>query len=308
MSQMGPNPAKIANAEMNPKPALGWEVFVTPGIPIITVDLPPGVKQAYFQATASTLIYGERDAVLVDAFMTVRQAHGLADWVAAKNKNLTTIYITHGHGDHWFGVGTLLERFPNARAVATPNVVKVMRQNTSPEFLDKVWKAAFPGQIPDKLVIAEELKGNVIDLEGQELVAVELGHTDTDQTTCLNVPSIGLVVAGDAAYNDVHLYLAESNAQTRREWISALDKIESLNPRAVVASHKKPENDDNPRIIEQTRQYIRDFDRLAEKTRTAQELYDKMLELYPNRVNPGWALWSSARAVKPLSQTAENTK
>src|SRR5438876_3839660 len=138
----------------------------------------------------------------------------------------------------------------------------------------------------------------VIHLEGHELVAVELGHTDTDYTTCLNVPSIGLVVAGDAAYNDVHLYLAESNAQTRREWISALDKMESLNPRAVVATHKRPENDDSPGIIEQTRQYIRDFDRLAGTTTTAQELYGKMLELYPNRVNPGWALWSSARAVK----------
>ena len=246
MSQIGPNPAKTANAQVNPTPALGWDVFVTPGIPIVTRDLPPGVTQAYFQAMASTLIYGARDAVLVDAFMTVKQANALADWVAAKNKNLTTIYITHGHGDHWFGVGTLLERFPNAKAVAMPNAVKVMRQNASPEFLRTVWKAAFPGQIPDTLVIAEELKGNVIDLEGQELVAVELGHTDTDHTTCLNVPSIGLVVAGDAAYNDVHLYLAESNAQKRQEWISALDKIESLNPRAVVASHKRPENDDNP--------------------------------------------------------------
>ena len=108
-----------------------------------------------------------------------------------------------------------------------------------------------------------------------------------------------VVVAGDAAYNDVHLYLAESNAQTRREWIDALDKIEALNPRAVVASQKRPESEDDPRIIEQTRQYIRDFDRLAETTQTAQELYDKMLELYPNRVNPGWALWSSARAVNP---------
>ena len=306
MSQIGPNPAKTANAQVNPTEALGWDVFVTPGIPIVTRDLPPGVTQAYFQAMASTLIYGARDAVLVDAFMTVKQANALADWVAAKNKNLTTINITHGHGDHWFGVGTLLERFPNAKAVAMPNAVKVMRQNASPEFLRTVWKAAFPGQIPDTLVIAEELEGNVIDLEGQELVAVELGHTDTDHTTCLNVPSIGLVVAGDAAYNDVHLYLAESNAQKRQEWISALDKIESLNPRAVVASHKRPENDDNPRIIEQTQQYIRDFDRLAEKTATAQELYDKMLDLYPNRVNPGWALWSSACAVKP--QTAENAK
>src|ERR1700681_3340970 len=263
--------------------ALTWEVFVTPGIPLVTPDRPPAIKETLFQAMAATLIYGARDAVLVDAFMTVKQADALADWVAAKNKNLTTIYITHGHGDHWFGVGTLLERFPSAIAVATPEVVKVMRQNASPEFLDKVWKAAFPGQIPDRLVIAEELKGNVIDLEGHALVAVELGHTDTDYTTCLHVPSIGLVVTGDAAYNDVHLYLVESNAQTRREWIDALDKIEALNPRAVVASHKRPENEDDPRIIEQTRQYIRDFDRLAETTKTSQELYDKMLELHPNR-------------------------
>ena len=165
-------------------------------------------------------------------------------------------------------------------------------------FSDTVWEAGFPGQIPDRLVIAEELRENAIVLEDHELLVVDLGHTDTDNTTCLNVPSIGLVVAGDAAYNDVHLYLAESNAEKRREWIAALDKIESLHPRAVVASHKRPERDDNPRIIEETRQYIRDFDRLVETTRTAQELYDKMLELYPSRENPGWALWSSARAVK----------
>jgi glyoxylase-like metal-dependent hydrolase (beta-lactamase superfamily II) len=279
-------------------PPLKWDVFVTPGIPIATPDMPPGVDKVYFQAMAATLIYGIRDAVLADAFMTVEQAHALSGWVAASGKNLTAIYITHGHGDHWFGISTLLERFPNAKPVATPDVVKVMRQNASPEFLEKIWKAAFPGQIPDRLVIAEELKGNIIDLEGNELVAVELGHTDTDHTTCLNVPSIGLVVAGDAAYNDVHLYLAESNAKTRQEWISALDKIGSLNPRAVVASHKRPGNDDNPRIIEETRQYIRDFDRIAEMTTTAQELYDNMLKLYPNRVNQGWALWSSARAVK----------
>jgi len=285
-------------ASATPSGKLNWNVFMTPGIPVVTKDLPPGIKEAYFQAMASTLIYGERDAVLVDAFMTVKQASALTDWIAASGKNLTTIYLTHGHGDHWFGVGTILERFPNARAVATANVVKHMRQHASPEFLEKIWKAAFPGQIPDRLVIADELNGSVIDLEGHELVAVELGHTDTDYTTCLNVPSIGLVVAGDAAYNDVHLYLVESNAQTRREWISALDKIESLNPRAVIASHKRPGKEDDPRIIEETRQYIRDFDRLAETTTTARELYDKMLELYPNRVNPGWALWSSARAVK----------
>ena len=279
-------------------PTLNWDVFMTPGIPIVTPDRPPGVKETYFQAMASTLIYGTRDAVLVDAFMTMEQATALADWVTAKGRNLTTVYITHGHGDHWFGVGTLRERFPRARVVATADTVEVMRRNASPEALRTAWKAAFPGQIPDNLVMADELEGSVIDLEGHDLVVVELGHTDTDRTTCLHVPSIGLVVAGDAAYNDVHLYLAESDAQKRKEWIAALDKIESLNPSAVVASHKRPDNEDNPRIIKETRQYIREFDRLVNATTTAQELYDRMLELYPNRINPGWALWSSARALK----------
>ena len=275
-----------------------WEVFVTPGIPQnITSDPPPGTQQWMWSPISATLISGQRDAVLVDALMTVEQAHALGKWVEAHGKNLTTIYLTHGHGDHFFGIGALLERFPNARAVATPAVVKRMQQQASPASIANFWGARFPGQIPDRPVIAEELKGKVLDLEGRDLVVVEVGHTDTDDTTCLHVPSISLVVAGDVAYNDVHLHLGESNAHTRREWIAALDTIEALHPRAVIAGHKRPGNDDSPRIIEETRQYIRAFDRLAETTTTARELYDQMLSLYPDRVNPS-ILWASARAVK----------
>jgi glyoxylase-like metal-dependent hydrolase (beta-lactamase superfamily II) len=276
---------------------LKWDVFVAKRQGI-TRDLPPGKEQWMWVPTSATLIYGRRDAVLVDALLTVEQAQALVEWVAAGGKNLTTIYFTHGHGDHFFGIGALLDRFPSARAVATRDVVKVMRKQASPEYVANFWKARYPGQIPERLEIAEELKGNVIDLEGNDLVVVEVGHTDTDHTTCLHVPSVGLVVAGDAAYNDVHLYLVESNVQTRREWISALDTIERLKPRAVIAGHKKPENDDSPRIIEETRRYIRDFERLAATATTARELYDKMLELYPDRANPG-SLWGSARAAKP---------
>ena len=278
---------------------LKWDMFVTPGIPMVTSDLPPGAKQGMWSPISSTLIYGKRDAVLVDALITIEQADALVDWVAASGKNLTTIYVTHGHGDHFFGASTVLQRFPRARLVATPDVVKIMRQQASPQGLALLWNPRFPGQISDHLVIAEELTDNVIDLEGHDLVVVPLGHTDTDNTTCLHVPSIGLVVAGDTAYNGIHQWLAESNPQTRREWIAALDTIESLSPRAVIAGHKRPGNDDSPKIIEETRQYIRDFDRVAETTTTARELYDTMLERYPERGNPGLALWLSARTAKP---------
>jgi len=278
-------------------PTLKWDVLVTNRQGLVR-DLPPGKEQWAWVPTSATLIFGQRDAVLVDAFLTIEQAATLVEWVAASGKNLTTIYVTHGHGDHWFGIGMLLNRFPKARAVATPDVVESMRRQASPEYVSSFWNARYPGQIPEHLVIAEELKGNVIQLEGCDLLVVEVGHTDTEHTTCLHVPSAGLVVAGDAAYNDVHLYLAESNAETRREWIAALDTIESLKPRTVIAGHKKPEKNDSPRIIEETRQYIRDFDRLARMTTTARELYDEMLQLYPNRANPG-SLWGSVRAAKP---------
>jgi glyoxylase-like metal-dependent hydrolase (beta-lactamase superfamily II) len=279
--------------------SLRWDVFLAPSIPAVTSDLPPGEKQRPWPPISSTLISGERDAVLVDTPITVEQARALANWVAARGKNLTTIYVTHGHGDHFFGVTTVLERFPNARFVARPEVIRVMRQQASPESLATFWNPRFPGQISSHLAIAEELAGNVINLEGHDLVSIPLGFTDTAGTTCLHVPSIGLIVAGDAAYNGVHLHLSESPDQQRRqEWIAALDKMESLKPRAVIAGHKRVGNSDSPQILGETRKYILDFERLAMQTTTARELYDQMLKLYPDWGNPG-ALWTSAHAVKP---------
>jgi len=111
------------------------------------------------------------------------------------------------------------------------------------------------------------------------------------------VPSIGLIVGGDAVYNGIHPYLGETDTQSRLEWISTLDKLEALKPKAVVAGHKVPENDDDPRIIAETRQYLRDFNRLNEATVNARQLYDAMLELYPDRVNPG-SLWGAANTAK----------
>src|ERR1700676_3923114 len=278
--------------------SLRWEVFLAPSIPAISSDLPPGEKERPWPPISSTLISGERDAVLVDTPITVDQARALANWVAAKGKNLTMIYATHGHGDHFFGTSTVLERFPAARFVARPDVIKVMRQQASPESLATFWNPRFPGQISSHLAIAEELSENVINLEGYDLVSVPLGFTDTANTTCLHVPSIGLIVAGDAAYNGDHLHLSESpDQQKRQEWIAALDKMESLKPRAVVAGHKRVGNDDSPRILGETRRYIGDFERLAVQTTTARDLYDEMLKLYPDWINRG-ALWSSVRAIK----------
>jgi glyoxylase-like metal-dependent hydrolase (beta-lactamase superfamily II) len=283
---------------MSPASAsLSSDVHVAPLEPTPGGDPGPGEQQAFWSPIAATLISGEHDAVLVDALLTLGQADELAEWIAAHRTNLTAVYITHGHGDHWFGLGAILDRFPDARAFALPAVIEQMRHGSTPELLESFWRPRFDGRLPRDLVVAEPLEDDIIRLEGHELIAVGLGHTDTDHTSCMHVPDIGLVVAGDAAYNDVHLYLAESDPQRRREWIAALDTIESLKPQTVIAGHQRAGRHDGPEIIEETRQYIRDFDRIAETTSTARDLYQQILALHPDRINPN-ALWISAQTVK----------
>src|ERR1700681_2712800 len=277
---------------MNAKTDLQWNVL-TIKRPGLVRDLPPGKEELMWVANSSTLICGERDAILVDTFLTTEQSQTLLDWIVASGKNLTAIYITHGHADHFFGLASLLERFPRARAVATPEVVKAMHEHLSPAWIENFWRRLFPGEIPDRLLVAESLEDEELELEGHKLVAVNTGRTDTAHSTCLYVPSIGLIVGGDAVYNGIHPYLGETDGQSRLEWISTLDKLEGLNPLAVIAGHKIPENRDDPRIIGETRQYIPDLVGLDEAMTTPRQLSDGMLKRCPDRVNPV-SLWGAA--------------
>ena len=285
---------------MTSNATLTYQVYVAPIIAMAGNDVPPGQSRATWSPISATLISGQHDAVLVDPLMTIEQGMAVADWVSTTGKNLTTVYVTHGHGDHWLGLAAVRERFPGIRAVATPAVVEGMRKWSAPDVMRAFWQARFPAQIPDVNPVAEPLDGSSLELEGRQLIAVNVGHTDTDDTTVLHVPEIGLVVAGDAAYNDVHQYLAESDSRGRKDWLAALDILEALDPRAVVAGHKRYGKDDSPRIIDETREYIRDFDRLDKETATAEELYRQVLAIHPDRVNPG-ALWLSAKSAKAAS-------
>src|SRR6266481_2290832 len=163
-------------------PKLNWKLL-TRRRDSSTQGLPPGKENLAWVTNTVTLMYGERNAVLVDTFLSVQHSKELVDWVAESGKNLTTIYVTHAHGDHFFGLKSLLDRFPNARAFATASSVAAMQNQINPDFIKSFWEPRFPGQVPSQLVAPEVLDGDTIHLEGEELKVVELGHTDTKHTT-----------------------------------------------------------------------------------------------------------------------------
>jgi glyoxylase-like metal-dependent hydrolase (beta-lactamase superfamily II) len=268
---------------------LAYEVHVGPGAVRAGDQRMPNGDPLRWSPLSTTLIYGETDAVLVDPpFLTV-DIEQVGDWIERSGKRLTAIYATHGHGDHWFGTGELVKRFPGVRVYATPGTIELMHQQAGPG-REQLWDKIFPGQIPATPVLAELMPADGILLEGNVLQAVEVGHSDTDASTVLHVPSIGLVVAGDVAYNGVHQYIVEGRDGGFQAWIDALDQVAQLEPASVVAGHKNAELADDPIVLEQTKQYLRDVIKLLADSSSPEEFFDAMMAIHGDRINPS-PLW-----------------
>lgn len=273
---------------------LTYDVVVTDPIPQNVTDLVPNGDKREFSPLSITLIAGERDAVLVDPPMTTAQTAMIGDWVEATGKNLTHVFATHGHGDHWFGAEELADRF-DAEVVATAGTIEQMHRNLA--IREVFWDALFPGQIAPTRVTASVVADNVIPLEGHALRIVEVGHSDTDATSVLHVPALDLVVAGDVIYNGVHQFLREARGGGLHDWMRAVDQVAALDPRLVVAGHKDRRlDDDAARVIHETREYLTAAAELLDSQPDAIGFFEAMLDRFPTRLNPG-ALWGGATAL-----------
>jgi glyoxylase-like metal-dependent hydrolase (beta-lactamase superfamily II) len=262
----------------------------------------PG-DESMWSPMSATLVHGERDAILVDTLVTFDQVDALADWIDRFEKNLTTIYITHGHSDHWIGLQRLLERFPNARGLARPLVhERATFESTNPG-LSAYWQGVFPGEVPTDPVLPERVDATSIDLEGHSLELIDIGQGDTEHSTILHAPSIRAVVGGDVVYNQVHMMMGEAGEPQRDAWIRSLDQIAALDPQIVVSGHQRVAAPSVPKTIGESQQYLRDFTRVANTETTVEEVVKAMLELHPDRDNTR-VVWHSAREELKKRQAA----
>ncbi|HEY6379863.1 MAG TPA: MBL fold metallo-hydrolase [Candidatus Dormibacteraeota bacterium] len=195
--------------------------------------------------SSATLIYGDHDAILVDTFITYDQVDALADWIDTKGRQLSRIYITHGHGDYWLGLARLIQRFPSAKGLATSEVLA----RAADPGIAGYREAIFPREVPEaaEKVLPQLLTTDTLDLEGNELRVIRIGQADTAESTVLYVPSLAAVITGDLAYNEMHMMTAETGEPERAQWIANLEEVAALEPTVVVAGHKRVENHHNPK-------------------------------------------------------------
>ena len=263
------------------------DVYVSSRLPVAT---PRHGDPGGWSPISCTLIQGDCKAVLVDTPISIAQTEDLARWIkeTAPGKDLEYIYITHGHGDHWFGITVLKKFWPNVRAIATHGTVVHMKRELDPIIFEAFWLKNFPGdQIAQPLTLPEPMESSTFQLEGHDFHTIEVGHTDTYNSTVLHVPSLRLVVAGDVVYGDVHQFFGEAKTtEKRNEWLRALDTIEALEPHTVIAGHKRAGTVDGIFNLRSTREYILAFDDAVRTSSNWEELWLKMKTLYPGRINP----------------------
>jgi glyoxylase-like metal-dependent hydrolase (beta-lactamase superfamily II) len=227
---------------------------------------------------SSTLVAGEKEAVLIDAQFTLADAHRLIAAILESKKTLTTVYVTHGHPDHYFGLVAIKQAFPKAKLVTHPAALAEMKKTWQAKV--KQWGPMYGALVPTEPVLPTALAAKTITLEGQTLEIRGPSQGDSTDNSYVWIPSIKTVIAGDVVYSNVHPWTRDSNAEQRKAWIKTLDEIAALGPTTVIAGHKDPKAKDDLAAVKATREYLEAFDAAVASSKTPAEVQQKLKARY----------------------------
>lgn len=244
----------------------------------------------------STLISGEKDMLLIDAQLTLSEAHKLAAKILESKKNLATIYITHPHPDHMFGLAVLKQAFPQVRILALPQTVAATR--TGWPNRQKFWLPTYGNNIPGpEPVMPEELTTPYLELEGNQFPVVgPVGGSDGPGNSFVSIPQLKAVVTGDIVYDQV--YFGVQKDKNREEWLKSIDQILALKPEIIVPGHEGPRSTRNPATIAFMKKYVADWDANVARSKNAEEMKKNTLKKYP-KLGMDFALDSRIAAYFP---------
>ena len=253
----------------------------------------PG-KEAIFPVS-SVLVTGEREAILVDAQFGQREAQQVVDKIRASGKKLTTIYISHGDPDYYFGLEALHAAYPDAKIVASAPTVQHIKETAAGKLA--YWGPKLGDNAPRATITPEVLKGKTLTLEGRKLEIVGLDGPQPDRSFVW-IPSLKAVVGGVVVAGNIHVWVADTQSmKSRLDWLGTLGRIEKLKPAIVVPGHYAAGAPLDIASVRFTRDYLKAFDQEAAKAADGNALIAAMKQRYPDLGDTS-SLELSAKVIK----------
>ncbi len=228
---------------------------------------------------ASVILSGKTDAVLIDAQFTLADAETVAQKIKSSGKKLTTIYVSHGDPDFYFGLEVFKKYFPEVTVYASPATIEHIKATAQKKL--EVWGGRLGKAITANVILPQVLQGNTIELEGQKLEII--GLEEFPAKTFVWIPSIKAVVGGINVFGTTfHLWMADAQStEARRKWISVLEKIKSLHPAIVVPAHAKSESTFDLTAVEHTKSYMLFYEEALKTNKTSDALIATLKAKYP---------------------------
>ncbi len=242
--------------------------------------------QVYFSdekgfEVASVLVTGKNEAVLIDTQWTLSNAYRVAAEIMESGKRLKTIYVTHAHPDHYFGLGHIAEAFPQARVTALPEVARTINR----QFFGKIahWESVIgPTNVPRKEVRIDPLTESYLELEGQRIEIMPQVMGDLKYNTVVWIPSISTLYGSDVLFNQAHPFTCEVTAGERREWIQAINRLEKMGAEIIIPGHQKPGLPFDTGSCAFTREYLLATEETLAKTQDVAGFYYAMVKQFPD--------------------------
>lgn len=229
----------------------------------------------------SSVVYGEKEAVIVDTQFTLANAHRLVAEALETGCKVTTIYISHFHPDHFLGTSVVHAAFPEARVVSLPDCGAVV--NEAYDFKIRYWGTEVLGINGSKTKVnIEYLDEPVIMLEGQRLEILGPLQGDSEHQSAVWIPCIRTLIACDTVFSGAHVWMADAKTpELRKDWLDVLDRLEALKPEVVIPGHAPDASHFSPDAIGYTRDYIKEFEQVARDARDSAEIIATMMQRHP---------------------------
>ena len=229
---------------------------------------------------ASVIVTGKADAVLIDAQWTLSNAHRVIAEILETAKHLKTIYITHAHPDHYFGLGTIAEAFPQARVIALPSEARIINK----QFFGKIehWEKVIGAiNVPRKTANIEPLTKNYFELEGQRIEIIPKVMGDMKYNTVVWIPSIRTLFGSDVLFNQAHPSTCELTAEERQRWIRDIERLQKMDADVIIPGHQKPGMPFDSSSYDFTRDYLVATEEELARTNDVAGFYYAMVKRFP---------------------------